>query len=74
MLSVSASGSSIVILIGLLLSTATAAAGANGQDPPPIVIESGDGFGIDTLLTDPGEPGRTSAQPVGDCGGVTCAS
>jgi hypothetical protein len=73
MLSASASGWSIVILVGLLVSTATPAVGASGEDRPPIVIESGDGFGIDTHLTDPGAPGQASAQPASDGGGVTCA-
>jgi len=66
---------SVGVTAGLLLSPTTASAGQH--DRPPIVVDSGDGFGIDTTVTDPGKPGLSTrgdgvAPASQRSSGVTC--
>ncbi|MCZ3385467.1 MAG: hypothetical protein LH630_00505 [Actinomycetia bacterium] len=50
----------LVTVLALLLTVGGRPAEADEHDPPPVVVESGDGFGIDTTVVEPGSPGTAT--------------
>jgi hypothetical protein len=60
----------------VLVTTSVRPSAALDNHDPPIVVESGDGFGIDTTVVDPGDDGAvgSGAEPVAEnSAGVTCS-